>query len=951
MSESTVSDVITVPANDTVAPPSAVARSQTQNPPPPLLPAQPSAIESTQCGTDRGITFSVLAAANGLLSKRVFVDAWGDPQIDPSGCSMLKGSALRITLAGLGELPEYLDNLTPAHALTLGIAEKDVASIVTKEALPLHPDCIARTQDYFHWPHTGAIALIDHDPNHHGPKVRDAEHLIEMLAGVDPQWREVEYVFAHSTTAQLYLNGNCFKESGGIHVYVRIEGRPDQIKQYFERLGKKLWLAGFGYIAISKSGSLLVRTILDLSVYDPSRLVFEGGAKILSSRITQHRPPARHVSQAGKSLDVGRLFITPHEDADYRKLVADAKAKLKPQQQKRRAAYRAKRTKEMLAQGHSKAQIAKILDASEQNILLPGHKLFLDGFVDGQGNRQPPSPYLVGELLKYPEWSDGKTLADPLEPDYGGGTNKAILRLSDGQLTVFSHAHGGRIFYLRHDFASLTAALVAMSNQQCIEEWANLAARTELSDTEKDKLAEQLKDKIGITKTAFKADLKGAEDQLGGEGLESQHDIAADFVESHLRVQYTEGVISTQGELYVVHAGVWRKVDHEPLTTIVGEYYDHELCRRVGDYKAIVKHGLQILDVGNDFFYLDNLPIGVSTSAGFYRLTESGEYAIEPPDPMKHRSMFMLPVAPAPSSTPLLVHWLNTSIVGDDAAAQRLLIQEITGAVLFGLMGRHKKATLLYGVTDSGKSMFQRLLQGLIPKSLQSTIKPSDWGHEQYAIKLAGKLLNIAGDIPAQKVIEGDAFKMVTGGDEFSGKEVYRKVQDLLRCYAAHIFSANVLPAVKADSVFFNRWLIVEFAASVSRDQQIKDLERRILSEELPGLLWWAMEGAQRVVTQGGFTETATTRRLIEQWRTQANSVLSFLADEDAVRLTDSGEYFFTPRILYERYVSWCRENNRRQFGKHIALDEFRSRLREGRNENGERGFRGIRVGPFRPFG
>ncbi|MCP5413274.1 MAG: hypothetical protein H6961_01440 [Chromatiaceae bacterium] len=920
------------------------AASQPPPPPQPRPPAQPPAVESKPIdGTSSSITFGVMTDASGLLSKEVYVDVNGRPQIDATGCAMSSGTASRVTLAGLDELPGYLDNLTTANALTLGVAEQNPASIVTKSALPWHPGHIARSQDYFRWPETGAIALIDHDPHAHGPTVRDAEDLIKMLAKVDPQWSKVEYVVASSTTAQLYMDGKCFKESGGIHVYVRIEGRPDQIKLYFENLGKKLWLAGFGYIAISKSGSLLVRTILDLSVYDPSRLVFEGGAKILSSQITQRRPPAQYIPQGGKALDVGRLFITPREDADYRKRVADAKAKLKPQQQKCRAGYRAERTEQMLAQGYSKTEIAKILDASERNILLPGAWLLFDPWIDPDGTAHQATWYSVATILAHSEWADGKTLADPLEPDYGGGTNKAILRLSDGQLTVFSHAHGGRIFYLRHDFSSLTAALAAMSNQQCIEEWAYLAARTELSDTEKGKLAEQLKEKIGITKTTFKADLSGAEDQLGEEGHRSQHDIAVDFVESYLKVQYPDGVISTQGDLYVVHAGVWRKVDHDPLTTIVGEDYDHELCRRVSDYKAIVQHSLQILDVGNDFFHLDNLPIGVCTSVGFYRLADNGEYVIELPDPMQHRSMFMLPVAPAQTPTPLLDHWLNTSIVGEDAEAQRLLIQEITGAVLFGLMGRYKKATLLYGATDSGKSMFQRLLQALIPKSLQSTIKPSDWGKEQYAIKLSDKLLNIAGDIPAQKVIEGDAFKMVTGGDEFSGKEVYRKVQDLLRCYAAHIFSANVLPAVKADSVFFNRWLIVEFGASVPREQQIKDLEKRIVGEELPGLLWWAMVGAQRVVLKGGFTETATTRRLIEKWKINANSVLSFLADEDVVRLTGDEKDFVTPAQLYQRYTSWCRENNRHPFGKHAALDEFRGKLTEGRNAPSERVFRGIK--------
>jgi len=483
-----------------------------------------------------------------------------------------------------------------------------------------------------------------------------------------------------------------------------------------------------------------------------------------------------------------------------------------------------------------------------------------------------------------------------------------------------------------------------MTKEQCVSEWAILAALSELSSTEEDRLAEILKAKIGITKKSFTADLKEAQEMFKELTPTTQHEIAEAFINDYVRVQYPDGVISTVGEMHVVNGGIFRKVDHGPLSIIVGDEYRSDLCQRVSDYRAIVKHTLQILDRGNDFFDEVNVPIGIPTPAGFYRIDGAGNVVVEAFDPMRHRARYITPAAPAQVPTPLLTRFLQTSITGDNAEAQRWLVQEIVGAVLFGLMATYKKATLLYGERDTGKSMLQRLLQILFPKELQSTIKPSDWSNEQYTVRLAGSRLNIAGDIPTSRVIEGDAFKSITGGDEFSGKAVYKEVQEGIRSRAAHIFSANTLPAVSADDVFFSRWLIIYFQESISKERQIVDLEKKIVADEISGLLWWAMEGAQRVVRNGGFYRTNTQERLITKWKTQANSALTFLADEDTINMSGNSNDYTRRSDLYRAYSTWCRDSNRKPFSKSHALETFDARLQPGRNNQGERGYRGLRI-------
>lgn len=897
--------------------------------------------------SSRSVTLSVLAKDGGPLSKRVYVDSQGQPQIDSSSCAMSAGWAYSVTLEGLDQLPSFISDLKTTQALTLGIAGQGAVRIVTKTSVSNNPGSIARTKDYFAWPEKGTLLVFDYDPNPYGPKIRGPEHLMEVLTTVDPQFAEVEYVATTSTTAGLCLNNQCFKPGGGFHVYVRVKGRPERIEGYARNLFKKLWIARYGYIFISRAASLLERTIFDLAVFSPEHIVFEAGAFLGSERITQQRPDPRYVAQKGKALNIESLFLSPREEADYRKRVMEAKAGLKEVQHKKRARYRQEREKELVQHGVSQGEVRRMLDAFDGNTLLPQTPLLFDadGWMDRQG--QPaagPQTCFVGQVLLNPELYGGQTLADPLEPEYGGGKNKAILRVSDGQVTVYSQAHGGRLFYLKHDFKTLSERLRGMPDDRCAEDWAMLTARAELSDTDKSRLAALLREKVGITKSDFSRDLKIAEDLLQESGPDTHHEFAERFLADHIRAQYPDGAISVGGELYVVHGGIWHTVDPSPLVTVIGAEYEGDLCRRGTDYKAILQHALQLLDAGDDFFVDENVPIGLATPKGLHRLDERGEIVEEPLDPMRHRARFMAQAAPAPQPTPHLEHWLNTSIVGVDAELQRQLVQEIVGATLFGLLSRYRKAVLLYGATSTGKSMLQRLLQGLFPKSLQSTVKPSDWSDPQYAVNLAGSRLNIAGDLPSGRLLEGDVFKMVTGGDSFSGKHVYKRVQQHIRSNAAHVFSANTFPAVQADRVFFDRWLIVNFEKTIAEGDRIPDLELRILRDETAGLLWWAIEGAQRVIRQRRFTHTPSHSRLIAEWQRAANSVLSFLADEDAVLVTGKKEDFFGQARLYEVYSTWYRDSHRNAMGKQRALDEFRIHLQHGRDSGGNRGFRGVRL-------
>ena len=99
--------------------------------------------------------------------------------------------------------------------------------------------------------------------------------------------------------------------------------------------------------------------------------------------------------------------------------------------------------------------VERMLDADARGVLTGRHLLHLD---DGH-------IVSVKDVITDREAYHRVTCADPLEPDYGGGTNKAILFTDGRHPRVYSHAHGGRLFTLALNEADVTAAVQAAQDE------------------------------------------------------------------------------------------------------------------------------------------------------------------------------------------------------------------------------------------------------------------------------------------------------------------------------------------------------------------------------------------------------------------------------------------------------------------------------------------------------
>jgi putative DNA primase/helicase len=376
---------------------------------------------------------------------------------------------------------------------------------------------------------------------------------------------------------------------------------------------------------------------------------------------------------------------------------------------------------------------------------------------------------------------------------------------------------------------------------------------------------------------------------------------------------------------------LWRGTEvRDYEAEVAGMFAGRRNCMKKGDFAGIAQHAYSVAQ--REGFFAD-APVGVAAGGSFYRLQADGSIDIEPLT-LQHRQRGQIVGEPDfISASPLLDRFIGETFHEGDtpegraaAQAQTDFVQEVAGAVLFGLMAPYQKAVLFYGPGRAGKGTLTRLLEVLVPPELRTAATPFAWDSEYHLAALQGKRLNIVGELPQDVPIPAAIFKTVTGGDLLSGRHPAGR-PFTFKNEAAHVYSSNHMITTRDHSdAFFSRWLIVDFKNSrLQSGAAIEaDLDAKIIEQELPQLLGWAMLGAVRLQKRRRFVATPQHDALMSKWRKSTNSVLEFLQDAEAVTL-GAVERDAAPRRrdVYEAYRLWAVGCNR----KPMALQRFNEEL------------------------
>lgn len=375
--------------------------------------------------------------------------------------------------------------------------------------------------------------------------------------------------------------------------------------------------------------------------------------------------------------------------------------------------------------------------------------------------------------------------------------------------------------------------------------------------------------------------------------------------------------VGYEGNLYVVDSssGLWVKQSTDALARLVAETHDgKDNCVRKSDYSGIAQH---IISLATDEAFFKVVPVGLACSGGFYQVKDDAIEVV--PLTPHHRQRVMLDVTPRKMETPLFSGFLHETFQSpnpDDEAQQLVLVQEIDGTIMLGTAYRYQKAFLFcepFG--RAGKGVKARITTALVPHSFVTAVSPFVWDREYYIASLAGARLNVVGELPDGEPIPAAAFKSVLGGDMLTGRHpTHRPIS--FRNEAAHLFSSNHLIYTKDHGeAFFARWVIVEFPNSRLRSGLPQDpgLADRIIAQELPGIAYWALEGAMRVIRNGGYSKSGVHDRLMAQWRRGTNSLEEFI--HECCVVGDKAHSVLRSKF-YQEYTQWCGDSGRKPFSK-----------------------------------
>lgn len=285
---------------------------------------------------------------------------------------------------------------------------------------------------------------------------------------------------------------------------------------------------------------------------------------------------------------------------------------------------------------------------------------------------------------------------------------------------------------------------------------------------------------------------------------------------------------------------------------------------------------------------------------------KTGELLDHTPDRL---STIQLPVVYDPNAgDPSVMEFIN-SVIPDDAINT---VFEMIGYCLIPTT-KYEKAIMLYGNGANGKSTLINLLTALVGQNNMSNISLQDLETNRFKVaQIQDKLVNAFADLPRKGLVNANNFKAIVSGDVLNAEHKYGNPFEF-KPFAKLVFSTNELPwSADVSDGYYRRWLIIPFTKKFTGENRDANLVEKLTTPAaLSTLLNYAIDGLRRLETQG-FTESATARNVLKQYRKENDNVAYFI--EECCELGE--EYKCLTTTMYEAYKKWCEASGLKALGK-----------------------------------
>lgn len=365
------------------------------------------------------------------------------------------------------------------------------------------------------------------------------------------------------------------------------------------------------------------------------------------------------------------------------------------------------------------------------------------------------------------------------------------------------------------------------------------------------------------------------------------------------------------GELYQYDAGlgIWAPIPRERQSILLQEYDGATIDEPGEDEPGRLKMSASKIrgsmqcaaDRVADPQFFDQAVPGFAFANGFLKVTADGADLV--PHSPDHRALIGVPYAfDKDAQCPRWLKFLDEVLIGDDALARHVLLQDFTGCALIGKATTYQKCLVLVGSGSNGKSVVLSTISRLFPPAAVTAIAPHVWAHEYHRARLASSLFNAVSELPKADLLESESFKQVVDGSKMTGRHVCERPFDFYsKC--AQVFACNTLPGTSDQTHgYWRRFMVLMFERQFADHEQNPALPEE-LAAELPGITAWAVEGAVRLLRRGRYAVPPSSDAALGEWRRSADPVSMFVEGCCEKALYHDRT---TPTELYRSYRQWA---------------------------------------------
>jgi len=251
---------------------------------------------------------------------------------------------------------------------------------------------------------------------------------------------------------------------------------------------------------------------------------------------------------------------------------------------------------------------------------------------------------------------------------------------------------------------------------------------------------------------------------------------------------------------------------------------------------------------------------------------------------------------------------------------------------------------IMYGSGANGKSTFIETIRDLLgtysKASNPKTLMIQSGGAIRNDIaRLQGSRFVSAVETSGKGKLDETMIKQITGDDMITARYLYSENIEFRPTWKVWL-STNHRPIIEGiDYGIWRRMVLIPFDATFKGRKKVPNM-KELLHNELEGILRWAVEGCLIWQSEGLDTpeEIALATR---EYQEEMDIIGPFLQDTCFIH----PEATVPIKLLYEKYLEWCRHNmekpiDKRSFGKFIMARQGITQARSSK----ERFWRGIGI-------